>query len=165
MQTPVSGDPSAYVGGEERSHGGEPRTETEGCQQEWEDSRGGQVSDNGEGCLRWHRSLTPRHSGNERYPLAAVVAEARMPRWSGMGEVRGQADPVEERSIRVPHERCGGGEDVLDPGLALDCQRLLEHRIQRKHRAALRIVHVIEVMELPEDLKLAATSRVMRDLE
>ena len=44
-------------------------------------------------------------------------------------------------------------------------QRLEEIAIRWKHRHALRKVHVIEALELPKDLKLAAVNRVMRNLE
>ncbi len=44
-------------------------------------------------------------------------------------------------------------------------QRLREFALRRRHRAAMRKVAVIEAMELPEDLKLAAISRVMRNFE
>ena len=44
-------------------------------------------------------------------------------------------------------------------------QRLREFTLRRRHRAAMRKVAVIEAMELPEDLKLAAVSRVMRRFE
>jgi hypothetical protein len=49
--------------------------------------------------------------------------------------------------------------------LSLVCQRLREHRLRRQHRSALRKIAVIESMELPEDLKRAAISRVMRRFE
>jgi len=44
-------------------------------------------------------------------------------------------------------------------------QRLQEFSLRRSHRAMRRKVAVIEAMELPEDLKLAAVARVMRRFE
>jgi hypothetical protein len=48
--------------------------------------------------------------------------------------------------------------------------RLLPHRLREvvlklRHRAALRKIRVIEAMDLPEDLRLAAVARVRRKLE
>ncbi len=48
------------------------------------------------------------------------------------------------------------------PMIHLLHQRLRELALRRRHRAAVRKVAVIEAMELPEDLKLAAVARVMR---
>ncbi len=44
-------------------------------------------------------------------------------------------------------------------------QRLREFALKQRHREALRKVAVIEAMGLPEDLRLAAVSRVMRNFE
>lgn len=44
-------------------------------------------------------------------------------------------------------------------------QRLRELSVRRRHRAALHKVRVIESLDLPEDLRLAATRRVMRRFE
>ena len=51
------------------------------------------------------------------------------------------------------------------PMIPLLRQRLRELALRRRHRAVLRKLRVIEGMDLPEDLKLAAVSRVMRRFE
>ena len=53
----------------------------------------------------------------------------------------------------------------LLPMIRLLHQRLRELSLHRQHRAVLRKVAVIEGMGLPEDLKLAAISCVMRQFE
>ncbi len=49
--------------------------------------------------------------------------------------------------------------------IRLPRQWLGEISLRRQHRAMLRKAAVIDAMELPEDLKLAATSRLLRQFE